>query len=133
MATLKSLVNETTNIKNELVECHATLKNNLIEKDVECSEDDKLAVLVDKVKDMPFIEGYSKLPKWFKAEFAFKDYVFSCEDMIAARGYLTSSAVGDKIYVIGGSDGNFSSRNECYDTATNTWTTKASMTTARDD
>ena len=30
MATLKNLVDETTNIKNELVECHSNLKNNII-------------------------------------------------------------------------------------------------------
>ena len=49
MATLKSLVDETTNIKNELVECHTNLKNNLIAKGVECSEDDKMSSLVDKI------------------------------------------------------------------------------------
>ena len=42
MATLKSLVDETTNIKNELKECHSNLKNNLIEKGVECSDMDKM-------------------------------------------------------------------------------------------
>ena len=49
MATLKSLVDETGNIKNELVECHTNLKNNLIAKGVECSEDDKMSSLIDKV------------------------------------------------------------------------------------
>ena len=32
MSTLKQLVDETTNIKNELKTCHANLKNNLIER-----------------------------------------------------------------------------------------------------
>lgn len=50
MSTLKQLVNETTNIKNELITCHANLKNNLIEKGVECSDTDKLLSLVGKVK-----------------------------------------------------------------------------------
>ena len=49
MATLKNLVDETTNIKNELVECHTNLKNNLIEKGVECSDTDKMSSLIDKV------------------------------------------------------------------------------------
>lgn len=32
MSTLKQLVDETTNIKNELITCHSNLKGNLIEK-----------------------------------------------------------------------------------------------------
>ena len=55
MATLKSLVDETTNIKNELVECHNNLKNNLIEKGVECSDTDKMSNLIDNVAS---IHGY---------------------------------------------------------------------------
>ena len=55
MATLKNLVDETTNIKNELVECHSNLKNNLIEKGVECSNTDKMSSLIDKVGN---ITGY---------------------------------------------------------------------------
>lgn len=50
MATLKNLVDETTNIKNELITCHTNLKNNLIEKGVVCGNSDKLLSLVDKVK-----------------------------------------------------------------------------------
>ena len=49
MATLKSLVDETGNIKNELVECHTNLKNNLIAKGVECSDTDKMPSLINKV------------------------------------------------------------------------------------
>ena len=52
MATLKSLVDETTNIKNELVDCHSNLKNNLIEKGVECSDTDKMSSLIDKVSEI---------------------------------------------------------------------------------
>ena len=52
MATLKSLVDETSNIKDELVECYDNLKNNLIEKGVECSEDDKMLSLINRVKDL---------------------------------------------------------------------------------
>ena len=56
MATLKSLVDETNNIKNELKTCHTTLKNNLIAKGVECSEDDKMSSLVDKVNGLIVIK-----------------------------------------------------------------------------
>lgn len=52
MATLKNLVDETTNIKNELKTCHANLKNNLIEKSIECSSTDKLLSLVNKVGEI---------------------------------------------------------------------------------
>ena len=58
MATLKSLVDETTNIKNELVECHTNLKNTLIEKGVECSDTDKMLSLVNKAGN---IETVSKV------------------------------------------------------------------------
>ena len=50
MSTLKQLVDETTNIKNELITCHANLKSNLIEKGGECSDTDKLLSLVDKIE-----------------------------------------------------------------------------------
>ena len=52
MSTLKQLVDETTNIKNELKTCHTNLKNNLIEKGVECSDTDKLLSLVGKVGEI---------------------------------------------------------------------------------
>ena len=50
MATLKSLVDETINIKNELVECHTNLKNNLVEKGIEVLNEDKLASLIEKIE-----------------------------------------------------------------------------------
>ena len=52
MSTLKQLVNETSNIKDEIITCHANLKNNLIEKGVECSDTDKLLRLANKVGEI---------------------------------------------------------------------------------
>lgn len=52
MATLKQLVDETTKIKNELKTCHTNLKNNLIDKGVECRDTDKLLSLVGKVGEI---------------------------------------------------------------------------------
>lgn len=52
MSTLKQLVDETSNIKNELKTCHANLKTNLIDKGVECSDIDKLLSLVGKVGEI---------------------------------------------------------------------------------
>ena len=52
MATLKSLVDETTNIKNELKSCHTNLKNNLVNKGVSIASTDKLSTLVDKINNL---------------------------------------------------------------------------------
>ena len=47
-----SLVSELNNIADELVECHTNLKNNLIVKGVECSDNDKMSNLIDKVANI---------------------------------------------------------------------------------
>ena len=52
MSTLKQLVDETTNIKNELITCHANLKTNLIDKGVQILEEDKILNLVRKIADI---------------------------------------------------------------------------------
>lgn len=134
MATLKNLVNETTNIKDELITCHTNLKNNLVDKGISVSSSDKLATLVDKVKNTQYIEGFDKLPDWYKQQANFSDYYFNCADFPTARRELTSSAVNNKIYVIGGYSG--SSRgyvkvNECYDPNTNTWTAMKPMNSTK--
>ena len=49
MTALKSLVDETSNIKNELKTCHSNLKNNLIEKGVEIASNSKLLDLINKI------------------------------------------------------------------------------------
>ena len=55
----------------------------------------------------------------------------TAESMPIYRYDLTSSAVDNKIYCIGGYASDILNTNECYDPSTNTWTTKASMTTGR--
>ena len=53
MATLKSLVDETTNIKNEIVECRDALKQILIDKKIEGLENEnKIPNLINKVNDL---------------------------------------------------------------------------------
>lgn len=59
MSTLKNLINETTNIKNELVTCHSNLKSTLIAKGIECSDSDRILNLVDKVNN---IKGFKVIP-----------------------------------------------------------------------
>ena len=131
MATLKSLVDETSSIKDELKACHSNLKNTLIEKGLDCSDNDKMIDLVEKVNETQYIKGYNNLPQWFKDDFIIDDYVFSCKNMTTARYGLTSSAVGNKIYVIGGYTSNHYSTNECYNPSTNTWSTVKSIITGR--
>lgn len=58
MSTLKQLVDETTNIKNELITCHTNLKTNLIGKGVEVLETDKIVDLINK------IDGIKLGKKW---------------------------------------------------------------------
>ena len=55
MPTLKSLVDETTNIKNEIVNCYDNLKNNLTNKKVDLIGDEKILELVDKIEDIASI------------------------------------------------------------------------------
>ncbi|WP_092921275.1 hypothetical protein [Romboutsia hominis] len=62
MSALNTLVYETTNIKNELITCYTNLKNNLIEKGVECSDKDKFENLVSKINSI------STGKKWAKGE-----------------------------------------------------------------
>ena len=52
MANLKSLVDETTNIKNELINCKNTLKQILTEKKVIVSNTDKLSDLIEKTNNI---------------------------------------------------------------------------------
>ena len=60
MATLKQLVDKTTNIKNELKTCHANLKANLIDKGVEVQNDAKIGDLIGNVKNIQTVRGIVK-------------------------------------------------------------------------
>ena len=123
MATLKSLVDETTNIKNELKTCHANLKNNLVGKGVEVSSGDKLATLVDKVKNL-------KNEKHYFVD-TFVDYSSH------APVNLIVGADSERLYFMGGALTNTNgyyyatNSNICYNTINNTWETKANLPTAR--
>ena len=64
MATLKSLVDETTNIKNELVECRNTLKTNLEIKGISIDEQDNIITLIEKISDI-------STSKYFSSDFSF--------------------------------------------------------------
>lgn len=84
MATLKSLVDETTNIKNELVECHTNLKNTLIAKGTECSDNEKMSSLVDKISALK-VQTEIPISGDFYLAYSFTDNIY------------TSSTSGDQI------------------------------------
>ena len=52
MTTLKSLVYETTNIKDELKTCHSNLSSALTSKGVEVTSEDKMSSLIGKVANI---------------------------------------------------------------------------------
>lgn len=90
MSTLKQLVDETTNIKNELITCHANLKNNLIEKGVECSDTDKLLSLVGKVGEIELGK------KWASGEHIVNfpsTFVYSVEIDLSNLSFIPSIVV----------------------------------------
>ena len=90
MATLNNLVDETTNIKNELKTCHTNLKNNLIEKGVECSDTDKLLSLVGKVGEIELGK------KWASGEHIVNfpsTFVYSVEIDLSNLSFIPSVVV----------------------------------------
>lgn len=90
MSTLKQLVDETANIKNELKTCHTNLKNNLIEKGVECSDTDKLLSLVGKVGEIELGK------KWASGEHIVNfpsTFVYSVEIDLSNLSFIPSVVV----------------------------------------
>ena len=90
MSTLKQLVDETTNIKNELRTCHSNLKSNLIEKGVECSDTDKLLSLVGKVGEIELGK------KWASGEHIVNfpsTFVYSVEIDLSNLSFIPSVVV----------------------------------------
>lgn len=57
MITLKSLVDETTNIKYELVTCHTNLKNNLTTKGITVNPSDKMLTLINNVNNLDYVNN----------------------------------------------------------------------------
>lgn len=97
-----------------------TFKNNLTAKGVNTSNADKISTLIDKVTTIKVEEH--DFPSW--ANFNNDYWVKGASDISRECVLACSAVVGKKIHVIGGSY-RFNSHN-CYDTVSNTWTTKAS-------
>ena len=92
MATLKSLVDETTNIKDEIVECRDNLRQTLIEKGVECNSQDKMSNLIGKIDNLKI----SYFPNWYKTR---ELYLPIGEFSDLAFSYSSSVIIDNLIYV----------------------------------
>ena len=68
MTTLKKLVDETTNIRNEIVNCYSSLKTNLTNKYVEVSNNDKLSSLISKVLDIKIYQKIAGTEKVYMSD-----------------------------------------------------------------
>ena len=111
MATLKSLVDETSNIKNELVECRTNLKNNLIAKGVECSDTDKMSSLIDKVgnlksvsinlgdKSVLYSDTVVEMIKPSDYTYFNKEYVFECDGNYRLSSEIQSTSSSAVAYL----------------------------------
>lgn len=94
MATLKQLVDETTNIKNELISCHSDLKNNLINEGVEILDSDKMSDLIDKLVKNSI--GASNFYKIYGSPFKMNDLLNSYNPFFTIKD--------DNLIIFGGSD-----------------------------
>lgn len=99
MATLKSLVDETINIKNELVECRDTLKQILINKEIEVLEsENKLSNLIDEVREIStpintiIGENYQMLHDTSEKYNELTEYVVVLQHTMLTKGYVTAKA-----------------------------------------
>lgn len=119
MSTLNQLVNETTNIKNEIINCNGELKKILQSKNVSVSIDEKLISLIYKVNS---IQDVSKYPEWAKKS---SDTWIPCSTMDSYKSGVGTGSFGSNIYIAGGRTGSGTSNNtidtvEVYDCSKNT-------------
>lgn len=119
MSTLNQLVDETTNIKNEIINCNVELRKILQSKNVSVSIGEKLQSLISKVNS---VQDVSKYPEWAKKS---SDTWIPCSNIDSYRSGVGTGAIGNNIYVAGGRVGYGNSNNtvntvEVYDCSKNT-------------
>ena len=116
------IVSEINSLDEKLNECITTLRETLEKKGVEVNTD-KLLEIIRKVEGLVKlnISGEDKLPSWFDKTELIPDLNIKIGDMwingsgmITGRNELTSSTVDNKIYCIGGTNGNKLNVNEIY-------------------
>lgn len=102
----------------------SNFRTKLSDKGIEISDTDKISVLVEKIDEIENVNNLN-IPPWLT--FSKGDYWLDTKSLPTSRYNLTSSTVGSKIYCIGGYNNGVIIKNECYDTITDTWTTKANI------
>lgn len=117
MSTLNELASQTTQIKNDLINCHTKLKENLINKEVEIVGNEKIGILVNKVNDIKT----SKLPTCISQKHDF--WIYNTLKLPNARSDIRLVFYKGKIYCISGNNDNNTAvkDNLCYDTKNNSF------------
>lgn len=105
MSTLTQLVNETTNIKNELVNCHGKLKTKISKLGITTQPNDKLSGLIDKIDGMTSIveEKAASFRLFSTSHITNKIYELDPDILLPIR--IINSASTSYTYVDGGFDG----------------------------
>lgn len=114
-SNLKQVVLHNKELEKEVSYQNFRLSEKLKERGIEVSENESLSSLIDK-------SGESKLPSWVNKG----DYFVNAKPRPIKRGKSIASAIGSKIYCIGGYTGNDNSPRcgvDIYDTVENSWTT----------
>ena len=127
MTALNSLIDETTNIKDELVNCHMNLRNNLSGKGVVCTDKDRIPTLIEKINKIK-VEKHN-FPAWLNLSDMWGE---SYSRMPTARYGACCAEHNGKIYVLGGRfRGDTVNENQCFDVENNTWSNKANPPISR--
>lgn len=96
MSTLKSLVDETTNIKNELVTCHTDLKTILTDKSIDLTGNEKLLDLISEVGNISNKKWANGTAKFINTSISFNYTSGSTFN----SGYIELSNIGFKPSVV---------------------------------
>ena len=111
------------------------MESKLKDKGVEITPGSKISYMINKIDEVKTgveVEGIENLPAW--ATLKVENMYFNAASMSILRTGLQCSSISDKIYSLGGKailNNTYTNVNECYDTISNTWTTKENMTTER--
>ncbi|MBO3444005.1 kelch repeat-containing protein [Clostridium sp. CCUG 7971] len=114
---LTKLINQIKSTDEDMDYQLFRFRGSLKDKGLEVTKEDKISSLIDKVSEM---KNYPNLPKWYELD---KVWI-KLANIPTPRSNLAVEVIGNKVYALGGYDGRAGKHNECYDFATNTWTTK---------
>ncbi len=104
-----------------------SLASILENKGVDTTEEDDMASLISKVDEISVVEGAEKLPSWYRTSFS--DRWIEAKELPSKNFYHSTSAIGDDIYIFGG-NGSITTVS-CYNTESNSWSTKQAMPQGR--